>query len=106
MPDQLSAWQLILNGDPALFAIVKLSLAVSLSAAIFAGGAAQCADGIAAGGGRASGLSAAVALRAARGHGHSVHAVGDGDRPDYLDRADHRGADAPDRRGSLGGVSR
>src|SRR5712675_3322858 len=32
MPDQLSAWQLILNGDPALFAIVKLSLAVSLSA--------------------------------------------------------------------------
>src|SRR3977135_320219 len=33
MPDQLSAWQLIWSGDPALFAIVRLSLAVSLSAA-------------------------------------------------------------------------
>ncbi len=32
MSDQLSAWQLILNGDAALFAIVRLSLAVSLSA--------------------------------------------------------------------------
>ncbi len=36
MPDQLTAWQLILNGDPALFAIVKLSLAVSLSAVVLA----------------------------------------------------------------------
>jgi tungstate transport system permease protein len=36
MPDQLSAWQLIWSGDPALFAIVKLSLAVSLSAAALA----------------------------------------------------------------------
>jgi hypothetical protein len=32
MPDQLSAWQLILNGDPTLFAIVRLSLVVSLPA--------------------------------------------------------------------------
>src|SRR6476661_8313756 len=32
MSDQFSAWQLILNGDSALFAIVRLSLAVSLSA--------------------------------------------------------------------------
>jgi tungstate transport system permease protein len=32
MSDQLSAWQLILNGDAALYAIVRLSLAVSLSA--------------------------------------------------------------------------
>src|SRR5881628_3783315 len=36
MTDQLSAWQLILNGDAALFAIVRLSLAVSLSAVALA----------------------------------------------------------------------
>src|SRR5258705_13287828 len=36
MSEQLTAWQLILNGDPALFAIVKLSLAVSLSAVVLA----------------------------------------------------------------------
>ena len=36
MLDQLSAWQLILNGDAALYAIVRLSLAVSLAAVAFA----------------------------------------------------------------------
>src|SRR6202171_1423163 len=36
MADQLSAWQLILNGDATLFAIVRLSLAVSLSAVALA----------------------------------------------------------------------
>ena len=36
MSDQLSAWQLIANGDAALFAIVRLSLAVSLSAVALA----------------------------------------------------------------------
>src|SRR4051794_10473972 len=36
MSDQFSAWQLIVSGDAALFAIVKLSLAVSLSAVAFA----------------------------------------------------------------------
>src|ERR1700737_2635474 len=36
MSDQLSAWQLILNGDAALFAIVRLSLGVSLSAVALA----------------------------------------------------------------------
>jgi tungstate transport system permease protein len=36
MSDQLSAWQLILNGDAALFAIVWLSLLVSLSAVALA----------------------------------------------------------------------
>jgi tungstate transport system permease protein len=36
MLDGLSAWQLIMNGDTALFAIVKLSLAVSLSAVVLA----------------------------------------------------------------------
>lgn len=36
MSDQFSAWQLILNGDATLFAIVRLSLAVSLSAVALA----------------------------------------------------------------------
>src|SRR5450759_4002190 len=36
MSDQFSAWQLILHGDAALFAIVRLSLAVSLSAVALA----------------------------------------------------------------------
>src|SRR5260370_408391 len=36
MSDQLSAWQLILNGDATLFAIVRLSLLVSLSAVALA----------------------------------------------------------------------
>lgn len=36
MSDQFSAWQLILNGDAALFAIVRLSLLVSLSAVALA----------------------------------------------------------------------
>src|SRR6186997_3305885 len=34
--DGTSAWDLILSGDSALFAIVRLSLAVSLSATLFA----------------------------------------------------------------------
>jgi len=36
MSDEFSALQLILDGDAALFAIVKLSLAVSLSAVVLA----------------------------------------------------------------------
>jgi len=36
MSEQLSAWQLILNGDAALFAIVRLSLGVSLCAVALA----------------------------------------------------------------------
>jgi tungstate transport system permease protein len=36
MSDQLNAWQLILDGDPTLFAIVRLSLAVSLVAVALA----------------------------------------------------------------------
>ena len=32
MPNDVSALQLVLSGDPALFAIVRLSLDVSLSA--------------------------------------------------------------------------
>jgi tungstate transport system permease protein len=38
MPDHLSALQLILTGDPALLAIVRLSLGVSLAAVALAGG--------------------------------------------------------------------
>src|SRR5262245_2777045 len=37
MPDDVSALQLLLTGDPALLAIVRLSLIVSLSAAVFGG---------------------------------------------------------------------
>lgn len=37
MPDNTSALHLVLNGDPGLFAIVRLSLLVSLSAVLFAG---------------------------------------------------------------------
>ncbi|HEY3659187.1 MAG TPA: ABC transporter permease [Steroidobacteraceae bacterium] len=36
MPENTSALHLVLSGDPALFAIVRLSLMVSLSAALFA----------------------------------------------------------------------
>ncbi len=36
MSDHLSAWQLVLGGDPVLFAIVGLSLAISLSAVALA----------------------------------------------------------------------
>jgi tungstate transport system permease protein len=37
MPENVSALQLVLSGDPALYAIVRLSLLVSLSAAVFGG---------------------------------------------------------------------
>ena len=36
MPDQVSAFQLVIGGDPALFAIVRLTLMVSLTAVFFA----------------------------------------------------------------------
>ena len=36
MTGDVSALQLVLTGDPALFAIVRLSLLVSLSAVLFA----------------------------------------------------------------------
>ena len=40
MPENVSALQLVLSGDPALYAIVRLSLLVSLSAVIFGAGIA------------------------------------------------------------------
>ena len=36
MSDELNAWQLIITGNAALFSIVQLSLAVSLSALVLA----------------------------------------------------------------------
>ena len=128
MPENVSALQLVLTGDPALFAIVRLSLIVSLSA-VAAGGPdrpaarrlaravalsrprrrdrrPQCADGPAAGRGRALRVSAAVAIGAARIVGHPVHAAGDDHRADDPDRADHRRAGAADHRGSLARISR
>jgi tungstate transport system permease protein len=36
MPEDVSALHLVLTGDPSLFAIVRLSLVVSLSAVLFA----------------------------------------------------------------------
>jgi hypothetical protein len=36
MPEDVSALHLVLTGDPALFAIVRLSLVVNLSAVMFA----------------------------------------------------------------------
>ena len=37
MPENASALHLVLTGDPALFAIVRLSLIVSLSATLLGG---------------------------------------------------------------------
>ena len=87
MSEEATALDLVLSGDPALYAIVRLSLAVSLGATLLAaliwraagrayridslsratgrGGRAQCTDGAAAGGGGACDLSAVVAFRPA-----------------------------------------
>ena len=122
-----SALQLVLSGDPGLFAIVRLSLLVSLSAVLLAAadrGAgrrtarahalprprgrrrhSQCADGLAAGRRRPCGLSPAVAIGAARRMGPAVHAAGHGHRADRAGRADHRRADAADDRRPVGGIS-
>ncbi len=128
MRDGLNAWQLIASGDATLFAIVQLSLVVSLSAVAIAAliglplgallaltrfpgrgvvivvlnafmGLPPVVVGLA-------GLSAAVAFRSARQFRHPVHAAGDGDRAGDPDPADHRRAVAPDHRGSLARVSR
>src|SRR5258708_10638016 len=48
MPGDVSALQLLLSGDPALLAIVRLSLIVSLSAVVFGGLlGVQCGAGVA-----------------------------------------------------------
>src|SRR5262245_28648810 len=80
--------------------------AVPLSWPTRVGGAALGLDGIAAGGGGAARLSAAVARRAAGRARPLVHADGDGHRPDDLGRADRGGPGATSDRGSVGRVSR
>ena len=128
MTDDASALQLVLTGDPALFAIVQLALIVSLLAVLFA-----ALIGVP--------LGALIALSHFRGRegvivllnalmglppvvvglvvylalsrsgplgvvGPAVHAAGHGDRADHPGGADHRRAGAPDHRGSVGRVSR
>src|SRR5215510_7156564 len=101
MPTGFSALQLVLTADPALIAIVRLSLR-RLSRARplpWAGGGHrrdQCPHGAAAGRGRASGLPSPVARGPARILGPPIHTAGDDRRADRADRADHRGADAAD----------
>ncbi len=110
-----TATDLILSGDRTLFAIVRLSLLVTLAATLLAAvvgmplGAAVALT-------RFPGRDAvivllnglmglppvvvglivflhAVAVGSAGLAGHPVHADGDGDRAGGADRADHRGAD-------------
>src|SRR5262249_2456356 len=119
MPDDVSALQLLLSGDPALLAIVRLSLIVSLSAVVF-GALIGVPFGSAVALMRFPGHEAvivilnalmglppvvvglavyAVALRAARILGPSVYPAGDDRRADRADRTDHRGAGAANRGG-------
>ena len=128
MTGDVSALQLVLTGDPGLFAIVRLSLMVSLSAVLFAAligvpvGALLALT-------RFRGREAViVVLNALMGLppvvvglaiflllsrsgplgslGPVVHAAGHGDRADRAGRADHRRADAADHRRSVGRISR
>ena len=128
MTGDVSALHLVLSGDPGLFAIVRLSLLVSLSAVLFAAligvpvgafialtrfpgregvivvlnalmGLPPVVVGL-------GGVSDAVALGAARILGPAVHAAGHGDRADRAGGADHRGADPANHRGFVGRVSR
>src|SRR5262245_1926142 len=107
MPDDVSALQLLLTGDPALLAIVRLSLIVSLSAVVFGGligvplgaavalirfpgreavivllyalmGVPPVVVGLA--------ISLLLSLRAARIVGPSVHPAGNDRRADGADR--------------------
>ncbi len=128
MTGDVSAFHLVLTGDPALFAIVRLSLIVSLSAVFFAAligvplGALLALT-------RFPGREAAiVVLNALMGlppvvvglaiflllsrsgplgsFGPAVHATSHGDRADHAGRADHRRADAADHRRFVGRISR
>jgi ABC-type spermidine/putrescine transport system permease subunit II len=122
VPEDVSAFELLLTGDPALLAIVRLSLMVSLSAVVVGG-----LIGVPVGAGVALtrfpgregvivilnalmglppvvvGLAiyllSALALGAARIVGSSVHPAGDDRRPDRAHRAHHGCADAANHRG-------
>src|SRR4030088_2278117 len=99
MPDNVSAIQLLLTADPALLAIVRLSLIVSLSAVVLGGlVGGPFGAGVA--------LTHFAARGAARILGHPVHAAGDDHRPDRAHRPDHRRADAADHRGPRHRISR
>ena len=122
MSDQSSAWQLILNGDAVLFAIVRLSLLVSLSAVAFAALIGMPLGALLAFS-RFRGRSFLVVLfNALMGLppvvvGLAVYLLLSRSGPlgpwgllftpsamviAQTNYADHRGADAPDHRGSLG----
>ena len=117
MPDNVSAVHLVLTGDPALFSIVRLSLIVSLSAALFAAliglplgalialtrfygreavivvlnalmGLPPGVVGIAV-------FSRPFALRAPRIIRASIYAAGNGDRTDRASNANHCRAESP-----------
>ena len=128
MTGDASALNLLLSGDPELFAIVELSLLVSLAAVLLAAligvplGALlaltrfpgreaaivllNAHDGVAAGGRRPCHLSSSFSFRPARFLGPAVHAAGHGDRANFAGDPDHRRAEPADRRGPLGRVPR
>ena len=123
-----SALDLILSGDRALFAIVRLSLMVTLSATLLAALFGMPLGAIVALT-RFPGRDAVIViLNGLMGLppvvvgllvflilsrsgplgflGHPVHADRDGRRAGRADRTDHRGAHAAAHRGPVGGVSR
>ena len=128
MTDGASALQLVLGGDPTLYAIVALSLYVSLSAVVLAAIVALPFGALLAltrFPGRTFivvvinafmglppvvvGLAVYLLLSRSGPLGFPrapVHAESDDRRAGAAGDADHRGADAPDRRGPVGRVSR
>src|SRR6516225_7824440 len=127
MPTDVSALQLVLTADPALIAIVRLSLIVSLSAGAsghphrrslrrfsrarplpWAGGGhrrAQRPHGVAAGGRGNGDLPGTIALGPAWVMGAVVHTTGHGHRTNDSGRSHRCCADAPDHRGLVDRVS-
>src|SRR6478735_3632010 len=117
MHSDASALQLVLSADPALMQIVWLSLAVSLTAVLYAAviglplGALIALSRFP---GREASIVVLNALMglppvvvgAARIVGPAVHPARHGDRANHPGGADHRRAGAPDHRGSLGRVPR
>ena len=123
MTEAWTALSLVFAGDTALYAIVRLSLIVSLVAVAVAAliglplGAAlalarfpgrqtivvllNACMGLAPGRGRPRGLPPALALRPARAARPPLHPAGDGGGAGDPGDADHRRAHPPDHRGSL-----
>src|SRR6516225_7269584 len=127
MPGDVSALQLLLAGDAALLAIVRLSLIVSLSAVVF-GGLIGVPFGAAVALTRFPGREAVIVILNALmglppvvvglaiylllsrsgplGGGPSVHPASDDRRADRADHTDHHGADAANRGGFVERVPR